>query len=116
MLPKERRLVSDYDFRKVRQKGRKIRSSLFDLYYLPTKRKNPSRFGFVVSTRLDKRAVRRNRVKRTFREQIRAILPQVKEGFDLVFWVRKKALETTPGQLREAFKETLKRGGLVTDS
>ena len=123
MLPKERRLVSDYDFRMVRRRGRKIGTPLFDLFYFERGKTSsprsagypPSRFGFVVSTKLDKRAVKRNRIKRIFREGTRSVLPKIKDGFDLVFWVRQKSLEAEPDQVRAAIKAALRRGRLLTD-
>ena len=111
MLPKERRLVSDYDFRKVRRGGRKVSNTLFDFYYLPTG--TPSRFGFVVSTKLDKRAVRRNRAKRILREEVRLLLPRIGSGFDFVFWARKRFLDAKPEQVEAAIKTALRQAGVM---
>lgn len=118
MLPKANRLTSDYDFRRVRRQGRKIKTSLFDLYYLP--RGGPSslavsRFGFVVSLKLDKRATRRNRLRRIFREEVRSLLPKIKKGFDCAFWVRKRSLEVEPEEVRRAVREALKKAGLLAN-
>lgn len=115
MLPKKNRLTSDYDFRMVRRRGKKVRTSLFDLYYLEIKGGALSRFGFVVSTKLDKRAVRRNRVKRIFREGIKPILPKIKDGFDFVFWARRKSLEAESEQVRMAIRTALKKARLLTN-
>lgn len=116
MLPKANRLTSDYDFRKVRRQGRKMKTPFFDLYYLP--RGGPSslavsRFGFVVSLKLDKRATRRNRVRRIFREEVRSLLPKTKKGFDCAFWVRKRSLEVEPEQARRATREALRKVGVM---
>lgn len=114
MLPKANRLISDYDFRKVRRQGRPIKTSFFDLYYLRRGRL-PSRFGFVVSLKLDKRATRRNHLKRIFREEIRVHLPKVGEGFDCAFWVKERSLEADPDQVRRAIVEALGKAGLLTN-
>lgn len=116
MLPKERRLTSDYNFKTIRQGGKKISTPFFNLYYLWTKKGTPSRFGFVVSTRLDKRAVKRNRVKRIFREQTRLLLPRIKDGFDLAFWVRRKSMGMESDQVQMAIETALKKGGLLANA
>ena len=101
----------------VRRKGRKISTPFFNLFYV---RRNgelaePSRFGFVVSTKLDKRAVKRNRVKRVFREAIRPLLPEIKDGFDFVFWVRRRSLEMKSDRMQAVIETVLKKSGLLVN-
>jgi len=93
MLPKENRLVRKPDFEKVKGKGKKFQSNLFGLLVLPNEEEK-SRFGFVISKKLSKRAVKRNRVKRILREQVRIILTKIKPGFDVVFLGKKALLES----------------------
>ena len=50
---------------------------------------NVSRFGFVVSQKVSKKAVIRNKIKRRLRELIRKNLPRIKSGFDGVFIVNR---------------------------
>lgn len=90
MLPKENRLTDDYDFRRVKRLGKNHHCPLFSLTVAPRKTRGPSRFGFVVSTKIDKRATVRNRIKRLLREVVRANLTKIPDGFDLVFVVRPK--------------------------
>lgn len=115
MLSRERRLTSDWDFKMVRQRGKKIRTPLFDLCYLSKKGNLPSRFGFVISTKLDKRAAKRNRIKRIFREEAKATLSKVKHGFDLVFLVKKEALGAEPDRVRKIIREVLEKRRLLTN-
>jgi len=90
MLPREHRLIDDYDFRRVKRLGKTYHCPIFSLTVVRRKVVGPSRFGFVVSTKIDKRAVVRNRVKRLLREAVRARLTKIPDGFDLVFVVRPK--------------------------
>lgn len=99
----------------VRQRGKKVKTPLFDLYYLSRKGDVSSRFGFVISTRLDKRSVKRNRVKRIFREEVRSVLPKVRRGFDFVFLVKREALEAGPNRVRRIVRGALKERGLLAN-
>lgn len=90
MLPKESRLTDDYDFRRVKRLGRSYTGRLFRLTVAPQKVVGPPRFGFVISTKIDKRAAVRNRIKRLLREILRARLVKIPNGFDLVFVVHPK--------------------------
>ncbi len=44
----------------------------------------PTRFCFIVSKRVDKRATVRHRVKRRLREAVRKRLPELRSGYDVV--------------------------------
>jgi len=114
MLPKDRRLISDYDFRKVRRKGRRIGVPLFTLYLLRVGPSVPSRFGFVVSKKIDKRATERNRVKRIFREGVRPLLSEVKDGYDAVFWIRQRALGAPTKEVWAEIRKALGKAGVIS--
>lgn len=51
-----------------------------------------SRFAFVISKKIDKRATVRNRTKRLIRSCIEEVLPQIKNGYDMLFILQKNAL------------------------
>jgi ribonuclease P protein component len=88
MLPAANRLTDAYDFRRVRRVGRAYHHPFFVLTVAHQKEVGPSRFGFVISKKFDKRATVRNRTKRLLREAVKKHLEEVPEGFDLVFFVR----------------------------
>ena len=88
MLPKENRLTDDYDFRRVKRLGKSYHCPLFKFSFAPRKISGASRFGFVISKKIDKRAVVRNRIKRLLRQAVRENLEKIPEGFDIVFVVR----------------------------
>jgi len=89
MLPKKHRLSTTYEFNKVRRDGKKVRASLFDLFYL--KDKGPARFGIVVPNSYSKVAPVRNKVKRVFREVLRLNLKNVPEGLWVVVHPKKES-------------------------
>lgn len=112
MLPRENRLIQKPDFEKVKEEGEKFQSNLFGLLVLGTG-KPITRFGFVISTKLSKRAVKRNRVKRILREQVRLLLERIKPGFDVVFLGKKPVLESNSREIEKEIKRLFKKAGLL---
>ena len=55
----------------------------------PTNYNLTPRFGFVISNKIDKRATRRNALKRRIRAVIEENLSQIPEGIDLVVQIKK---------------------------
>ncbi|HEB14074.1 MAG TPA: ribonuclease P protein component [candidate division WWE3 bacterium] len=115
MLPKKNRLSSDFDFRRVRRFGKGYPTPFFSVFVLHDDKdpKAPPRFGFVASTKISKRAVKRNRIKRILRNEISKLLPDISPGVLVSFWVRPKALEAPPDKLRLKVRETLKKAQIL---
>lgn len=73
-----------------------------------------SRFGFVVSTRMDKRAVYRNRLKRLLRESVHHILPRIAKGWDVIISARSKPQEyMTQSEVEKIILQAFVRLGLL---
>lgn len=89
MLPKKHRLPLRTDLVQVKEKGKLFQGELFSLLVAKKGDRDPSRFGFIISTKIHKRAVKRNRARRLLTEAIRALLLKVKPGFDVVFLAKK---------------------------
>lgn len=73
-------------------KGNILISSPFYLLKIAKNGKPFSRFGFVVSKKVSKKAVERNRIKRELRSFIHERLPKTVSGFDFLF-ISKKPIE-----------------------
>ena len=69
-LPKQARLLSKADYNSVFSKSVKVSNALF-LILIHKTSNNHSRLGLVISKKVDKRAVQRNRIKRITRESFR---------------------------------------------
>lgn len=82
MLKRINRLSTKGDFSRLFAKGKYTHASEFVLKYFPNNLPQ-SRFGFVVSTKISKRAVVRNRAKRQMREIVRSILEKLPAGYDI---------------------------------
>ncbi|HEY6411110.1 MAG TPA: ribonuclease P protein component, partial [Ktedonobacteraceae bacterium] len=81
------RLRKSREFQRVRQQGRSITSRLLILAWVPNE-VGKLRIGFVVSKRISKLAVERNRVKRLLSEAIRRHLSELPTGWDIVLSAR----------------------------
>lgn len=82
------------------------RSSEFSTPYfnlrIQANKDRASRFGFVVSKKIDKRATVRNRVKRVLRSCIEENLESIKKGYDFSFILKSGAVGTNREQLCQA--------------
>lgn len=84
MLPKARRICLKRDFERVFSSGRSVQGKLFRLKFL----KNDlglNRFAVVVSTKVSKKAVLRNKIRRRVWSTISSLDPALKGSLDIVF-------------------------------
>lgn len=109
-MEKKYRLRRNKDFQYTYRKGRSIRHPLLVLIYRRTNRIE-SRIGFSITKKFGK-AVQRNRIKRQLREILRLQLQQLKQGYDVIFVVRKEAKGASYHELDGAVHNLLKRGKL----
>lgn len=108
MLKKENRLRTRYEFYKVRRFGKKFENPLFNLFVLDAKGySGSSRIGIVVSNKLEKRAVKRNRIKRVFREVIRLNFDKIQSGYWIVVYPKKEALEKNYEEINTEFNKVI---------
>jgi ribonuclease P protein component len=82
MLPKINRIKKKKDFELIFKKGASFKSPSFILKVLKTSLEY-SRFGFVVSQKVSKKAVERNKIRRRLSEIVKK--QKIKPGLDLVF-------------------------------
>lgn len=82
---------------------------LFKLLWSPNEGK---RFAFVVSKRLSKKAVVRNKVRRRLSEMIRELLPSIKGG-DYLFSVKKEIVEKKNQEVKEMLRTCLRKEGFL---
>ncbi|MFC1625573.1 ribonuclease P protein component [Patescibacteria group bacterium] len=112
MLARKHRLTGKSDFNKVQQKGKLHQFEDFGLVVLD-KGKGVSRFGFVVSTKISKEAVGRNRIKRALSEAVRINNYYVKEGLDVVFLAKSNIVRKTTDVIMKDVRDALKKARLL---
>ncbi len=83
MIPKKFRLKNKKAFDATYKNRKIVSDSMLTLYVGKLKKDmdTPTKFGFVVSKKYHKRAVKRNRIKRLMRECIRLAIKENKLGF-----------------------------------
>jgi len=90
-LKKSEHLRKNSDFKKVYAKGKSCADHFVVLFVLRNDLEG-NRIGLSVSKKIGK-AVKRNRVKRLFREVYRLNKDKLIQGFDLIFLARKDAIK-----------------------
>lgn len=109
-FPAAARVRAKADYARVFEQARRTADPLLVLHRLAGD--SPARLGLAVSRKVSTRAVVRNRIKRTLREQFRLLRPQLLPG-DCVVVARTAAAEAQPAQLRAAFIKALQRAGAL---
>ena len=93
MLKKINRLQKRGDFELLRQKGKFEGGPLFGISWLKNDDEEVNRFGFIISKKISKRAVDRNKIKRWLSEAVKKNLEEVKDkGLKVVFLVKKTVM------------------------
>jgi len=105
VLKKQDRLTKKKDFEEVRVKGSMIQSPLFGLNYLIGK--DDKKFGFIVSKKISKRAVDRNRIRRLLAESVRINIDKIGINIWGVFLAKKSLLGKKFGEVEEEVGRTL---------
>ena len=95
MLKKVNRLQRDRDFMKVFKIAKPVNTENFSIrtLYRNTPQtlnlKTQTRIGIVISNKIDKRATKRNELKRKIRAIFQEILPELKDNVDIIVQVKK---------------------------
>lgn len=113
MLPRKYRLVETNSFERAKKKGSVFQSKSFGMSVFKRKDNDVSQFGFIVSTKISKKAVERNKVKRLLRQPLLESLSQIKGGFDVVFLAKKEILKTNKEVLSKEVKGIIKIAKLI---
>lgn len=112
MFSKEHRLSHEKDVKAVVRNGRSVFDAVCGVKY---KRNDldVSRFAVVAGTKVHKSAVRRNRVRRQYREIIKAHMEELKTGYDVVLLTSKKALDLDYSEKEERLLGVLRKAKLL---
>ena len=115
MLKKEFRIRKQKDFDKIFDEGAYF-SERFLALKAAENNLEMSRFGFMVSNKVSKKAVERNRIKRLLREVVRLRYSKIKPGFDAIFIFRGKNVQKSFEDIDKVVEKLLRKSELVVKS
>ncbi|MNH58425.1 ribonuclease P [compost metagenome] len=110
MLTIHHRFHGHGSLRYVYKNGEAIRSRLMTLKYIVNPHRGHSRFAVVISKKVLKSAVRRNRVRRRVYEVIRLELPKLRPAHDMALMIFNSEVESMPSDeltmlIRQLFEQ-----------
>jgi len=114
MIARKYILNGKENFEKVEKEGKILQFPSFGLAYLAREDDRDSKFGFIVSTKVSKDSVQRNRIRRAINEAVRYQMTDIKKGFDIVFLAKQLALRKPTDQLMNETRSALKEAGIAT--
>ena len=112
MIAKENKLKKNKDFKKVFEKAKNFKNNLLVLR-VARNNSEKNRFGFIVSSKVSKKAVIRNRIRRRLLAIIKNQLPSIKEGFDIILIALPSVAAKDFSATERAAEDILKIGGLI---
>ena len=111
MLTRPHRLAAKRDFAKLFSKGRPFHARGLTVK-AALNGKEVTRVGFIVSTKVSKRSVVRNRIRRRLREIVRLRLADIRPGLDIAFIVKAELVPLEHAELVQIVEALLEKSGL----
>ena len=116
MLPKSYRLPLKTEFKRLKKNGQIFQGKFFGLLLgKPTSLNDVSRFAVIVSNKIDKRAVQRNKIRRLIAEALWSLHPKIKKGMGAVFLVKKTITTASLEEIKKEIENLFKRTKLFLD-
>jgi ribonuclease P protein component len=113
MIAATHRFHGHASLRFVYQSGRTVRCGQLGLKYAPNNRRTSYRAAVVISKKIHKSAVVRNRLRRRIYEQVRLQASTITAPYDLVFTVFQLDIESlTASQLAAVVTDLLQKSGV----
>jgi len=124
MLQKENRLKKFSDFAILFKEGKMFFANFIDLkkwkidkekYYNKNYKNDDLKIGFVVSKKIEKSAVKRNKIKRQMREVVRLLIKEkkIKKGYVLFFIAKKNILKKNYNEIEKEIISILEKTNLL---
>ncbi|MGD8744502.1 MAG: ribonuclease P protein component [Candidatus Woesebacteria bacterium] len=110
MFKNQNRLKTNFEFNITRKHGKRHKGEYFSIFVLkPKDYKGPTKFGVVVPNKLHKKATKRNKLKRVFREILRKNLDIFPDNLWIVVHPFKNALDKSYEKISTDFNKTLQK-------
>lgn len=108
MLPLKNRLKKTKDFEKVFRQGFYISDGFITLK-VAKNNLEVTRFGFIVGTKISKKAVVRNKIKRWLRAAVFPDLKNIKPGFDVAVMVKPEVLSSSFKEIKNIVEKLISK-------
>ena len=112
MLPKKFRLTKQTDFKNIFKKGSKSFGKFFSIRYLANNLDN-CRFAVVVSNKVSKKAVVRNRLRRQIRSILNDNLSKFSQKNDIIINILTSSVDSNYKTLEKELLNILKNNKLI---
>src|SRR4030042_2948345 len=110
MLPKAYHLPLKTELKRLKKDGQMFQAKFFGLLLLKSDSlKNISRFAVIVSNKIDKKAVKRNKIRRLIAEALWSLHSEIKNGAEGVFLVKKTIANASLKEIKNEIENLFKR-------
>ncbi len=106
MLPRKHRLAKVRDFAHLKETGKTRRTRFFTVRYTKTEQKD-SRVAVIVSAKVSKKAVERNKLKRRLRNILSKRLRDLPKHTDVAFYAHGSASKATFSDIEADIEQLL---------
>lgn len=114
MISSTHRFHGHKGLRYVYQNGQTVRNADFAIKFLPNPHRREYRLAVVVSRKVEKSAVARNRLRRRLYEAVRVVQDDISEPYDMVLTVFSKELSAEPAvSLNNQVHKQLRAAGIL---
>lgn len=114
MIGRKNRFHGHGSLRYVYQHGKTVRGPMISLKYAPNPRRSSYRLAVVVSKKVNKSAVTRNRIRRRLYEAVRRHESEFKVPYDMVLTVFSEQMAAIPhSDLQKSVTGLLKQAKLI---
>lgn len=114
MIAKKYRFHGQNDIRRVYRRGKTVRGPIMSMKYLPSRQFDHYRLAVVVSKKVHKSAVKRNRIRRRIYEAVRRRQDRLK-SFDMVITIFHDTAASMPaGELEAMIHAQLSQAGALS--
>jgi len=112
MLAQINRIKKKKDFETIFGNSKSLKNNLF-IFKIAKNDLGLNRFGFVVSQKISKRAVVRNKVRRRLSEAVKVEMANIKSGTDLVIIALSGIEKKEFVEIKESLNNALAKSGLI---
>jgi ribonuclease P protein component len=114
MIARKHRFHGHGSLRYVYQHGKVVRGAFSSLKFVPNPKRSSYRLAVVVSKKVSKSAVVRNRIRRRLYEEMRRQSDSIKEPHDMVLTVfSEQAAEISPDEITKLVADHLKASKII---